>query len=175
MPEEQKKKVNNYYYIIAGAVVAIMIVLAVYFVAGSSSAQTVVAGDNVSVDYVGTFTNGTVFSSNFNSTPLNFTAGSNQLIPGFSNAVIGMHVGQTKNISLPPKDAYGYPNSSKVITVPISDFGNRTVKPNTIVTSASGQQGIIESVNSTSAVINLNSPLAGKTLDFEIKLLTVKK
>ncbi|OJI07988.1 Putative FKBP-type peptidyl-prolyl cis-trans isomerase [Candidatus Micrarchaeum sp.] len=171
---ESKKGSNNTYYIIGAVVIIVMIALAVYFVAGSGS-QVVAAGDNVSVYYRGSFTNGTVFGDNFNSTPLNFTAGSSEVIPGFSNAVIGMRIGQTKNVSLPPNEAYGEFNKSKVIDVPISDFGNSTVKANTIVTSSSGEQGIIESVNATTAVINLNSPLVGKTLDFEIKLLAIKK
>ena len=40
--------------------------------------------------YYGMFTNGTVFDSNVNETPFNFTIGSRQAIPGFENAVIGM-------------------------------------------------------------------------------------
>ncbi len=171
---ESKKRPDNIYYIIGAAVIIIMIALAVYFVAGSGP-QAVAAGDKVSVYYRGSFTNGTVFGDNFNSTPLNFTAGSSEVISGFSNAVIGMKVGQTKNVSLPPSEAYGEFNSSKIIDVPISDFGNTTVKANTVVTSSSGAQGIIESVNATTAVVNLNSPLVGKTLDFEIKLLAIKK
>jgi FKBP-type peptidyl-prolyl cis-trans isomerase 2 len=175
MPETKSK--NNTYYAIAGAVVVIMIIIVALLSLGvlSFSQSTVVAGDNVSVYYIGSFTNGTVFGENFNSTPLNFTAGSNQLISGFSNAVIGMKVGQIKNVTLTPNEAYGYPNSSDVVKVPISDFGNSTIKANEIVTSANGQQGVIESISSNSVVINLNSPLAGKTLRFEIKLLAIKK
>ncbi|MCL5101815.1 MAG: peptidylprolyl isomerase [Candidatus Marsarchaeota archaeon] len=170
-----RKSNNNYYYAITGVVVIVLIVIAAYFVLGNGTGQKVVAGDNVSVYYKGSFTNGTVFGENFNSTPLNFTAGSSEVIPGFSNAVIGMTVGQTKTVTVPPAEGYGEYNASHVIDVPIAEFGNNTVKVNETVTSSSGLQGIVESVNSTDVVVNFNSPLAGKTLVFEIKLLKINK
>ncbi len=180
-PEKAKAAGNsrnarmNYYYAIIGVVVVVMVVVAAYFVLGVSNAQAVASGENVSVFYSGSFTNGTVFSQNFNSTPLNFTAGSSQVIPGFSNAVIGMKVGQTKTVTVPPSEGYGEVNASHIIDVPITEFGNKTVTANEVVTSSSGLQGIVESVNSTTAVVNFNSPLAGKTLIFKIKLLAVHK
>ncbi len=161
-------------YIIAGIIAVVIIIGAAY--ALTSSSPTVVAGDNVSVYYKGSFTNGTVFNNNFNSTPLTFIAGSNSLIPGFSNAVIGMKLNQTKTITLPVNEAYGPVNPSLFVSVPISVFGNQSnsLKVGGLVSSSTGSTGVIEAINATNVTVNFNPPLAGKALVFEIKVVKIR-
>ncbi len=163
-------------YIIALIVVIAAIAVISYLVLGNAAAsQSVKLGDNVSVYYTGSFTNGTVFGSNFNGQPFNFTVGSPQLIPGFSSAVIGMKVGQVKNVTIPVQDAYGPINQSKIISVPLTDFNKSAIKVGSIVTTSAGQPGEIIALNSTNATVDFNSPLAGHTLDFEIKVVAIYK
>ena len=78
-------------------------------------------GDTVSVHYTGKLTNGAVFDTsrkkvakelgifepNHNYQPLTFTIGKGQVIKGFEEAVIGMRVGETKTVTIPPSKAYG--------------------------------------------------------------------
>ena len=65
-------------------------------------------GNNVSVHYVGTFNDGTVFdNSRVRGEKLQFQIGSGRMIPGFDNAVVGMTVGETRSIKIPPEEAYG--------------------------------------------------------------------
>ena len=77
-------------------------------------------GDTVAVDYVGTLDDGTVFDTSIREeaikaglplrssySPLEFTAGAGQMIAGFDAAVIGMKVGEEKNVHLTPSEAYG--------------------------------------------------------------------
>lgn len=66
-------------------------------------------GSNVSVQYKGTLTDGTEFDSSYsrNSTPLEFTVGAGQMIPGFDYGVKGMKVGGTRKITIPPELGYG--------------------------------------------------------------------
>ncbi|MGC8649014.1 MAG: FKBP-type peptidyl-prolyl cis-trans isomerase [Candidatus Micrarchaeia archaeon] len=172
----KSSKINKKSYLIAGIIVVIAII-AVIFAFGSSS-QTVVAGDNVSVYYTGSFPNGTVFNTNVGGKLLNFTAGSNQLIPGFSDAVIGMKVGQNKTVTLTPNEAYGPVNPKLIVSVPANAFNSNTLntmKPGMVVTSPTGAQGLILSKNNTTVVVNFNPPLAGKTLIFNIKLVSINK
>lgn len=152
-----------------------VIIIAAALVLYSFSVPVVVAGDTVSVYYTGSFTNGTVFGTNVGGTPLNFTVGANQVIPGFEDAVIGMKVGESKTVSVPPDEGYGYVNQSRIISVPISDFGNNTPTVGEIVTTATGSQGEITVINATNAIVNFNSPLAGKTLVFSIKVVAIGK
>ena len=64
-------------------------------------------GDLVEVHYTGSFENGTVFDSSTERGPLPFTVGAGEVIPGFENAVMGMQVGETKKVTIPPEQAYG--------------------------------------------------------------------
>ena len=64
-------------------------------------------GDQVQVHYTGTLEDGTEFDSSKGKDPLDFTAGAGQMIKGFDDAVIGMEVGEEKEIKIPPEEAYG--------------------------------------------------------------------
>ncbi len=167
-----KKMANRLLYGIAVVIVA-AIILVVYISAASATGATVKVGDNVSVYYTGSFTNGTIFSTNVGQTPLSFVVGSNAIIPGFGLAVIGMHVNQTKTVAIPANEAYGEVNPSLILVVPRSYFGNNTVTAGmTVASNSSGHyaQGRITSVNATNVTINFNPPLAGYTLVFKITL-----
>ena len=138
------------------------------------------SGDDVEVYYTGKFTNGTVFDTNVNNgrPTLNFTAGASQVIPGFDNAVIGMKLNETKTVTIPANDAYGPVNTKLIISVPLSKFGNQTVKVGMQFTqTTAGKQavGTITQVNSTNATIDFNPPLAGQTLVFTITVVGIHK
>ena len=172
--ESQKHKFELRYAAIIVAAVVIVGILVVYM-ATNNNAQVVSNGDNVSVYYTGTFANGTVFDSNVGKEPLNFTVGAGDMIKGFDLGVIGMKIGETKNITIPPSEAYGEVNQSLVITVPRTSFGNTLVSNGMIVSTTSGQQGIVTGLTNNSVVVDFNPPLAGKTLNFEIKVIAIHK
>jgi peptidylprolyl isomerase len=197
-PREEKKTFGfKIIYGIATIAVA-AVIAAVFFVLPylSGSSPVIAAGDNVSVYYTGSFANGTVFGSNMGSTPFSFIAGSNQMIPGFSRAVIGMKVGQIKNVTLSPSEAYGYFNSSLVLTVNASVFRNESIHDGeqvyngishgvimaingTNITGKLNPSVVVNGTNSTvwgnytKVSINFNSPLVGDTLNFEIKIAAI--
>ncbi len=68
---------------------------------------TVENGDSVEVEYIGTLTNGTKFDSG----TINFTVGSKQMINGFDKGVVGMKIGESKDMIIPPEDGYGLPEA----------------------------------------------------------------
>ena len=69
---------------------------------------TAAAGQTLSVHYVGTFTDGTVFdSSRARGEPLVFTVGVGQVIEGWDRGIPGMRVGGTRRLTVPPSLAYG--------------------------------------------------------------------
>ncbi len=175
-----QKRTNTYVY----AAIAVAIVIAI---AGLTfyahvwgigySAPVVASGDTVQVLYTGSFPNGTVFSSNVGQQPLSFKVGAGQVISGFNNAVLGMKINQSKTVVLPPSEAYGQVNQSLIISVPRSEFGNQSVQLGMGVTSihSSGakMQGFIKSFNSTNVTIDFNPILAGYTLVFNIKVVSI--
>ncbi len=174
------------YLVIILAIIVIIAVVGLYFIYNhptltvqhNNSTVTVQNGDNVSVFYTGSFTNGTVFNSNVGQAPFSFIVGSNQTIVGFNNAVLGMSLNQNKTVTIPPNQAYGAINQSLIVRIPISDFQNQSIKIGSIVSTSSngqGKRGIVTFTNSTYAIVDFNSPLAGKTLVFNIRVVGIKK
>ena len=145
-----------------------------------ASTQTGVAksGDSVSVDYTLKLDDGTIIDSSVGKTPFQFTMGTGDVIPGFNNAVLGMTIGQSKTVVLPPELGYGPRNEALVATVSRSQMGpgvNPTVGQTLTVNHADGTTAkvIVVAVTDTTVTVDGNHPLAGKTLTFDIKLLSI--
>ena len=69
---------------------------------------TAVSGDTVTVNYIGTLTNGTKFDSSYDlGKPYTFRLGANQAIAGFDQGVTGMKVGGKRKVTIPPSLGYG--------------------------------------------------------------------
>ena len=56
--------------------------------------QTAKRGDTVKVNYTGRSEDGTVFESSVGVSPLVFTIGRDEVVPGFEDAVVGMFPGE---------------------------------------------------------------------------------
>ncbi|MDD3083679.1 MAG: peptidylprolyl isomerase [Candidatus ainarchaeum sp.] len=133
-------------------------------------------GDNISVNYTGRLLSGEIFDSSIGRQPLSFVAGAGQMIKGFDEAVIGMKIGETKEITLSPEQAYGEIDDSKIITFEKNSFNNfEELKVGLIVKTESDLEGIIMEKNDNNAIINFNHKLAGKTLVFEISLVSINQ
>ncbi|MCL4373982.1 MAG: peptidylprolyl isomerase [Candidatus Marsarchaeota archaeon] len=166
---------KNTYIYVGIAIIVIVAIVAIYALSSSVSGASVVPGDNVSVYYTGKFVNGTVFSTNVGGAPFNFTVGAGETITGFNNAVMGMKVGENKTVTLPPSEAYGAVNQSLIVAVPITDFGNQTLKQGMAIKTSSGLTGGIIGINATTVIVDFNPPLAGDTLVFQIHLVSIRK
>jgi FKBP-type peptidyl-prolyl cis-trans isomerase 2 len=136
-------------------------------------------GSKVKVDYEGTFDDGSVFDSSTHgdhSHPLEFEAGSGQVIKGFDDAVIGMEKGQEKTIKLKPEQAYGYVNAQMVQKIPREKIPkDQKIEAGMMVAlgTPDGHQipARITEVTDEFITIDLNHPLAGKNLNFKIKVV----
>jgi FKBP-type peptidyl-prolyl cis-trans isomerase len=74
------------------------------------------SGDNVSVHYVGTLTNGTEFdASKKHGKPFDFQLGQGRVIRGWDKGVVGMKVGGKRKLTIPSSLAYGDRGSPPVI------------------------------------------------------------
>ena len=137
--------------------------------------QIVEKGDSIEVFYTGTLDDGTVFDSNVGKEPLAFTVGSGELIKGFDEGVIGMKLNETKKISIKAADAYGEKQAELIVEVPAENFGELEVKEGMGVRTEDGHEGIVVSIGEKTIKVDFNPQLAGKDLNFEIKIAKIKK
>lgn len=139
--------------------------------------MTVSKGSKVSVEYTGTLEDGTVFDSTKYSQPLEFTVGEKEVISGFDHAVLGMKLNEEKNISLKPQQAYGPHNAALVKEIALNQLPENAQVGHTHMGELHGGAQIpitIINIKEDLAIVDLNHPLAGKNLNFKIKIIEIK-
>ncbi len=138
--------------------------------------RVVAAGDQIRVNYVGCFENGTEFDSSEGREPLEFTVGAEEVIAGFDQAVVGMKPGESCKVVIAPEDGYGAHVPEMVAEVErhqIPDSEKLVLGSMLEVSLEDGQTLEVQVVELSDAAVSLdgNHPLAGKDLHFEIEVL----
>jgi peptidylprolyl isomerase len=134
----------------------------------------------VSVDYKGTLPNGDVFDSSQGGQPLEVQMGVGQLIEGFERELMGMSLNEKKSFTLNPEDAYGQRDESLTRDFPRGDFPPE-MEPRVGMTIAlqtpEGRQmpGQITHLDEERLSVDLNHPLAGETLTFDIEVVGISQ
>jgi len=142
---------------------------------------TVVAnGHLVSIDYVGTLGNGEEFDSSKNHGPIQFVVGSGQVIKGFDTAVVGMKVNDKKKFTIKKHEAYGDVNPSMVQVIPLARIPEHVksqlkVGGFLVMQAPTGQQipAKVIKLDKENVSLDMNHPLAGKDLTFDIKIVDI--
>jgi len=138
-------------------------------------------GNIVSVHYRGTLTDGTEFDNSHNrGEPLSFTVGAGQMISGFEAGVIGMQLGETKNIEVSADDGYGKRVDEAIQDIPKTAFPPdfEFVIDGTVQGSGPDGRPVMAKIlkeNTESVTLDFNHPLAGQALNFEIELVEINE
>jgi len=133
-------------------------------------------GNKVKVEYVGKLDDGSIFdSSEDHGKPLEFEVGSGHVIKGFDDAIVGMNEGDEKEFTIHPAEAYGQHDPTLVQKVPREVFPQEAELTAGLLFEAGLPTGekvpaMITAVDEGIVTVDLNHPLAGKTLNFKIKL-----
>ena len=143
----------------------------------------IVKGNKVKVEYEGKFDNGEIFDSSKHgehSHPLEFVVGKGQVISGFEEAVIGLKKGDEKEIKLESEEAYGNYDSTLKREIPKEVIPEgQEIKEGMIIVMQTPEgyklPARIVSISDDSFTIDLNHPLAGKKLIFNIKVIDVEE
>lgn len=133
-------------------------------------------GDKVKVHYTGTLDGGQVFDSSEGRDPLEFTVGSGQVIAGFDHAVTGMKVNEEKSFTLTPEEAYGEPKKEIVADLPKGKLPEGVKDGMTLLFKDPAGNNIplrVKAVGESTVTVDLNHPLAGKSLHFKITLVAI--
>lgn len=137
------------------------------------------SGETVKIHYTGTLEDGTVFDSSREREPFEFQLGANQVISGFEEGVLGMAVGEKKDITIPPEEAYGQHRDELVVSIPLANFPKEItpqVGMQLQVPSQGGGAAIVTvtEISDESVTVDGNHQLAGETLKFELELIEIR-
>jgi FKBP-type peptidyl-prolyl cis-trans isomerase 2 len=142
---------------------------------GATDALVAQDGDVVEVHYVGTLDDASQFdSSRDRGTPFSFTVGTGQVISGFDTAVRGARVGDTNTVRMEVADAYGEWSEENVLDLPY-DPSEGELSVGDTVTMNTGQPAEVLEVSATTVKLDVNHPLAGEALTFEIEVLKISR
>jgi len=132
----------------------------------------------VGVHYRGTFT-GTdeEFDSSSGRDPMVFLCGHGQMIPGFEKALMGAESGDSRSFDLSPEEAYGARDEEAIQELDKSNvpsdvnvgdmLGGRTADGHVV-------QFVIKEIGDDIITVDLNHPMAGKSLTFQVDVVDVR-
>ncbi len=110
--------------------------------------------------------------------PFTFIYGYSQVIPGVEKNLEGMTADEEKSFKVEPAEAYGERRDDLIQKIPVERFpegSNLDIGQIFEVTDSNGRplQFMITSVENGEVTADFNHPLAGKTLQFEVKVTDV--
>ena len=135
-------------------------------------------GSRVSIEYTLTIDDGSVADSNVGDEPLVYEQGQSEILPALERALLGLAVGDTAEVTLEPDDGYGLIDEALFETVPshLVPENGRQVGAYLVAQAKTGErrQVRVAEVKGEEIVIDLNHPLAGQTLRFAVRILSVE-
>jgi peptidylprolyl isomerase len=140
--------------------------------------STVKNGDTVKVHYTGKLDSGEVFDSSDGAEPLAFTVGVGEVIPGFDHALLGMQIGETKEVVIEPEQAYGDRDARLIQTIDRTQFNLGGAEPEVgmhieMRTPDGNLPLTITDLTDTTVTLDANHMLAGERLHFSLKLVEI--
>jgi peptidylprolyl isomerase len=135
-------------------------------------------GNYISVDYKGTLTNGEVFDSSEGRQPIEVHMGAGEMIQGFEAQLLGMSLNEKKVFTLTPEEAYGQKNPEMMKIVPRSEIPpDMDLQLGMMVgmITPQGEQipARVVQLDDANLTMDLNHPLAGESLTFEIEVVGI--
>jgi FKBP-type peptidyl-prolyl cis-trans isomerase SlyD len=135
-------------------------------------------GSLVRFEYTLSDENGKVLQSNKGKDPISYTHGGHELIPGLEKGLSGMEINEEKSFSVRPEEGYGPLDPNAFKEVPKTEIPAEALIVGTPL-SARGPEGDdaiihVREVKQKTVVLDFNHPLAGKTLNFDVKVLAIQ-
>jgi FKBP-type peptidyl-prolyl cis-trans isomerase SlyD len=140
--------------------------------------DTVQDGLVVSMEYT-LSVDGEVLDSSKDAGPLQFLAGYDNIVPGLEREMVGMKIGESKDVLVLPQDGYGEFDEEAFMEVPRSEFPADMELETGLelnVTDEDGQHQLafVESFNDKTVRLDFNHPLAGAELSFNVKVVGLR-
>jgi FKBP-type peptidyl-prolyl cis-trans isomerase SlyD len=169
----------HYWRLLARAAILVIILTTGAFAAEKSKDNNVVKdGTVVSLQYTLSGEDGKTIESNKGKDPLKYTHGNNQIVPGLEKELAGMKMGEEKRVKVKPEEGYGAVDPKGFQEFPKDKIPSEGLKVGAVL-MARGPQGQqvpvrVHEIKEKTVVLDLNHPMAGKTLVFDVKVLDIQ-
>ncbi len=135
-------------------------------------------GKQIGIEYTLLLDDGSTADSNVGGAPLLFEAGKEQILPALEKELVGLKVNESKKVTLAPEDGYGRVDPAKFETVATTAIPEVARQPGAqlLAQDPDGKQLSVRvhEVQGDTIVLDLNHPLAGQNLNFEIKIVSIE-
>jgi len=144
-------------------------------------------GSKVTLNYRGSLDDGSIFDTSEGREPLSFEFGAGQIIPGLEKGILGLKVGDEKEVVCEPEEAYGVKNPQMVQKVPREMFKQaeeqlkakgKELERNIVFGMMSPDGRVmharVEAFDDKELTLDLNHVLAGQRLHFKVKILKIE-
>ena len=141
-----------------------------------TNAPEIQKGATVKIEYTLTDEKGKLLDTSKGKEPLTYIDGEGQIIPGLEKALRGLHAGDQKRVTVPPGEAYG--PVRPLVEVPKEQIPPQAQRVGFSLMVRNGDRPPIpvqvKEIKEKTIVLDANHPLAGMTLTFEVKVVSVE-
>lgn len=144
---------------------------------GADKPAKIAVGNNVAIEFTIYLEDGSVFGGNEGGEPLVYEQGKGEIPSGLESALVGLKADERKKVTLTPEEAYGPVNPSAFVDVERDRIPEdaRSVGAVLTVDDPNGNRRFVRvhEVKADTIIIDLNHPLAGKQVTFDVHVLMV--
>ncbi len=143
--------------------------------------ETVRDGLVVGIDYTIKLPNGEAVDTTAGEEPVEILQGAGEIIQGLEKALYGMRVGEQKHVVVPPAEGFGEePEEESQLSVPRDELPEEIEwqEGDEVYVQTEDAEGpepaYVVAVNDDEIVLDMNHPLAGKTLDVDVVVRSLR-
>jgi FKBP-type peptidyl-prolyl cis-trans isomerase SlyD len=140
--------------------------------------MTIQKNSVVTINYTLSDETGDLIESSEGQEPLTYLHGQGNVIPGLEASLEGKSAGESIKVSIPPEDAYGVWEESKMLSIPKGQFSGvddvKTGMQFTVHSNVGEQIVTVTKVEGETVTVDANHPLAGKTLNFDVTIVGIR-
>lgn len=143
------------------------------------SIESVKEGVVVSMEYT-LHVDGELLDTSDGQGPLQYLAGYGNIVPGLENEMMGMKVGESKNVVVQPVDGYGEFDDTAFLEVPRGQFPKDMQLEEGLELTVRDENGHaqyarVDAIQGEAVTLNFNHPLAGAELHFNVKVVGLRE
>ncbi len=112
--------------------------------------------------------------------PLEYLHGAENIVPGLERALIGKQIGDKLSVTLAPDEAYGEYDQDNIEELDREDVPQADELEPGMVIEVEDEEGFVylayvKEVTADTVVLDYNPPLAGKTLTYNVEVVTIRE